>query len=98
MAELIDKGALYEKMKERYMDRYAGTVRACGFIVAMDMVKDYPATTEAEIRAKAIDELRNKVISHLSDWKLSETDWDILFAIDDAIIAVEEIAEQLKGE
>lgn len=55
---------------------------------------------------KAIDDFERKLISHLSDWKLSEAPFNddetdrtretICETIENAIGAVEEIAEQLK--
>lgn len=51
-----------------------------------------------EIRAKTIDELKNKVCMHFADWKYSEDDKCIKDIIELASESVEEIAEQMKGE
>ena len=53
---------------------------------------------KTEIRAKAIDELKNKVCMHFADWKYSEDDKRIKDIIELASESVEEIAEQMKGE
>lgn len=67
-----------------------------------------PTTTESEIRAKAIDEFAEKLIAHFTDWAYQEapanddetdrTRCIICDTIHDAMGAVDEIAEQLKGE
>ena len=56
---------------------------------------------------KAVDDFETKLISHLSDWKLSEAPFNddetdrtreiICETIENAIGAIDEIAEQLKG-
>ena len=56
---------------------------------------------------KAVDDFETKLIAHLSDWKLSEAPFNddetdrtreiICETIENAIGAVDEIAEQLKG-
>lgn len=60
MAELIDKGALYDAMTEEYLKHYAGDV-ANSFTIAMQMVQNQPTVTESEIRAMAIDEFAEKL-------------------------------------
>jgi hypothetical protein len=52
---------------------------------------------DKEIRAKAIDELKNKVCMHFADWKYSEDDKCIKDLIELASESVEEIAEQMKA-
>ena len=49
-----------------------------------------------EIRAKAIDEFKNKICMHFADWQYSENDKCIKDIIELASESVEEIAEQLK--
>lgn len=62
----------------------------------------YDASSFEEIvvnaRAKAIDELKNKVCMHFADWKYSEDDKCIKSLIELASESVEEIAEQMKGK
>ena len=67
MAELIDKGALYDAMTEEYKKHYAGTGKGYDFTIAMQMVQNQPTvtTTEAEIRNRAIDEFAEKLKSEL---------------------------------
>lgn len=62
----------------------------------------YDASSFEEIvvnaRAKAIDELKNKVCMHFADWKYSEDDKRIKDIIELASESVEEIVEQMKAE
>lgn len=50
-----------------------------------------------EIRAKAIDELKNEICTHFADWKYSEDEKCIKDLIELASESVEEIAEQMKA-
>lgn len=52
---------------------------------------------DKEIRAKAIDELKNKICMHFADWKYSEDDKCIKDLIELASESVEETAKQLKA-
>lgn len=66
-----------------------------------EKMKDYETTIEYNvkaIRSKAIDELKNEVIMHFTDWKSSEDDKWIKDIIELASESVEEIAEQMKSE
>lgn len=62
----------------------------------------YDASSFEEIvvnaRAKAIDELKNKICMHFADWKYSEDDKRIKDIIELASESVEEIVEQMKAE
>ena len=62
----------------------------------------YDASSFEEIvvnaRAKAIDELKNKICMHFADWKYSEDDKRIKDIIELASESVEEIAEQMRKE
>lgn len=53
---------------------------------------------DKEIRAKAIDELKNKVCMHFADWKYSEDDKRIKDIIELASESVELIVEKMKAE
>ena len=90
MAELIDKGALKEMFPCNGEGSWTYNVTAKAYIDSL------PTTTETEIRNKAISEFAKKLQMHLADWQLTETDYDVRFTIDEAIKAVDEIAEQLK--
>ena len=93
MAELIDKGALYDAMTEEYKKHYAGTGKGYDFTIAMQMVQNQPTTTEAEIRAKAIDEFAEKI----RDWqKEVYTNDRYAGELDFLFKHIYEIAEQLK--
>ena len=65
-----------------------------GFVVLDITQEDY----DKEIRAKAIDELKNKICMHFADWQYSEDDKWIKDIIELARESVDEIAEQMKGE
>ena len=93
MEELIKKGALLEEMTKKYKKRYAGTVRACGFMVAKDMVKDAPTITESEIRAKAIDEFAEKM-----KWEYENSIGISQREIDFANAIIDMVAKKLKEE
>lgn len=62
----------------------------------------YDASSFEEIvvnaRAKAIDELKNKICMHFADWKHSEDDKCIKDIIELASESVEEIVEKMKAE
>lgn len=97
MKELIDKGALMEEVKSltvhvtglragkgvlsKFMDEYRKSV--------LRITDEQPTTTEADIRAKAIDE----TVAKLKDWMFEN---DGLSVKD--VREIDEIAEQLKGE
>lgn len=51
----------------------------------------------SNIRAKAIDELKNKICMHFADWQYSEDDKAIKDIIELASESVDEIAEEMKG-
>lgn len=57
MAELIDKGALMEKLKRTSVFE---CVRNSANKNVFEIIGDMPTTTEAEIRAKAIDEFAER--------------------------------------
>lgn len=94
MAELIDKGALYDAMTEEYKKHYAGDVSASGFTIAMQMVQSQPTTTESEIRAKAISDFQKEIRDWQIDIQDNEHDSD---KYDFVFERIYEIAEQLKG-
>ena len=100
MAELIDKGALYDAMTEEYKKHYAGTGKGYDFTIAMQMVQNQPTTTEADIRARAIDEfaefLHRKAKENNGLRLSSETRSWTHACIYDYVKEFE--AEQLKGE
>lgn len=52
---------------------------------------------DKQIRAKAIDELKNEICTHFADWKYSEDEKCIKDLIELASESVEEIAEQMKA-
>ena len=65
MAELIDKGALIDFIEKKF-DMKCDTEHGQGYVDAMHDMKDViialmPTVTEAEIRAKAIDEFAEKM-------------------------------------
>lgn len=110
MAELIDKCALYEQMTEEYKKHYAGTGKGYDFTIAMQMVQNQPTTTEAEIRAKAIDEFAEKlkyefngnIFTDEEKFKYAKKEQEQICAQNmswkRAIKYVDYFAEQLKGE
>lgn len=56
-----------------------------------------PDVNETEIRLKTIDEMRDRICMYFANWQLSEMDYDVNYTIGEAINAVAEIAEKLKG-
>jgi hypothetical protein len=92
MAELIDKGALYEKMTDEYLTHYAGDV-ASSFTIAMQMVQNQPTVTEAEIRAKAYDRFAKAL---KQKYPIAECGFG--FINDKLHENIDKIAEQLKEE
>ena len=103
MAELIDKGALYDAMTEEYKKHYAGTGKGYDFTIAMQMVQNQPTVTEAEIRAKAIEEFAEKLKSDyiFCDIGLILSNNNIMFESASVVTFkqyIDKIAEQLKGE
>ena len=67
MAELIDKGAFIEDIKTEIvnlaMEGLKGTPRGRSYLYEMiGRINEQPTTTEAEIRAKAIDKFAEAVI------------------------------------
>ena len=97
MAELIDKSELRRQLWERhdyivsdyamYADAEETADEICGVVSMLD---DMPTVTEAEIRAKAIEEFAEKIKSDFTF-----TDYFAGMCFKDKI---DEIAEQLKGE
>ena len=108
MAELIYKGALYNKVAEleetarnRVLDtptnspcyiRYASQMNERTAL--KHLIADTETTTESEIRAKAISDFMKEAMEQLSDLAL-ERDPTV---VDDCKIILNGIAEQLKGE
>ena len=86
-----------EWLEELKQYRAIGTVEECRNSVLKIL----------EAYNKAVDDFETKLIAHLSDWKLSEAPFNddetdrtreiICETIENAIGAVDEIAEQLKG-
>lgn len=86
MAELIDKGALMEKLNV-FNDRVHGNEHFIyGIETAKELLEYTPTVTEAEIRAKAIDEMVERIKIHV---RVVGTTY-----LED----IDEIAEQLKEE
>lgn len=100
MKEYIDKSALIEeiwknhKETEKYYDLCVDELKDvyCGIVATID---EQPTITEAEIRAKAIDEFAERMkelFKYESAW--GNTQYRQRFAID--ISKIDEIAEQMK--
>ncbi len=96
MAELIDKNAIHFRC--RYGGDCQGGIEQCfkclDYVCDAEDIQDMPTVTEAEIRAKAIDEFAEKLKKDL-DIKYCFGGIDSKFKFFDTI---DEIAEQLKGE
>ena len=90
-----EKKVCVEVDKECCREAYEDTLES---VVKNLEKKFYYDRFEKEIRAKAIDELKNKICMHFADWKYSEDDKRIKDIIELASESVEEIAEQMKGE
>ena len=93
MAELIDKGALAELFEEKMFNSEV----MCPVIKITDVleiIEDLPTVTEAEIRAKAIEEFKEKAMRKLTELELK----NVCYTVTDCKIILREIAEQLKGE
>lgn len=92
MAELIYKNEILTRIRlnyNNYQNVSAGVIK--------DMIDTTSTTTEADIRAKAIDEFAEKLkelFKYESAW--GETQYYQRLVID--ISKIDEIAEQLKGE
>ena len=86
MAELIDKGVLINQLRNENIPFNADI----NSIIIMQ-----PTVTEAEIRAKAIDEF----VKEIKDWQedIHDNEYDA-DKFDFAFERIYEIAEQLKGE
>lgn len=93
MAELIDKGALLETVKQEKQTLQGNIYRAAVCMVE-DKIKRMPTTTESEIRAKAIDEFAEALYNKSTSLKYIESDDYGMLHFEE----VYEIAEQLKGE
>lgn len=83
MAELIDKGAV----KELPVYEFGVSLLSAEKYVKLSDFEKLPATTEAEIKAKAIDEFFDEL------QKYEDDDWLKL-----KMSSIYEIAEQLKEE
>lgn len=84
MAELIEKGALMERLNV-FNDKVHGNEHFIyGIETAKELLEDMPTTTESEIRAKAIEEavIRLYNLCYLQTW-VKEKD-------------LKQLAEQLK--
>ena len=98
MAELIIKKELLTRIRLNYNNHQnvsAGAIK--------DMIDTTPTTTEAEIRAKAIDEFAEKFKTHCDKMKHDEWNrharplsWEN--AYEQFKDEIDYIAEQLKGE
>ena len=103
MAELIDKGAIYNKVAEleelarsRVLDTSSNNPCYMRYVSQLNertalkhLIADTEATTETEIRAKAIDDFAEKAKGLFSERNVTVFEWNKL---------VDDIAEQLKGE
>ncbi len=110
MAELIDKGALILHLKkivsrESASDNAsAGERRISEMVVSVilnciEAVAEQPTTTEADIRAKAIDEFAEKMNKKITDFVLEhQSQLTFVSGVSMGWKFVDEIAEQLKGE
>ena len=107
MAELIDKGAFIEDIKTEIvnlaMNGLKGTPRDRSYLYEMvDRINEQPTTTEADIRAKAIEEFAEKLgeafSEHSSEIEVEGMKFDILTL--DSVIEImwDLVEEQLKGE
>ena len=98
MAELIDKGALVESMKRKDAEN---PLEHPSWYDALRTVYDMPTVTEADIRAKVIDEFAEKFIYKVHCEGCSgctncyETGMQYIC---DTYRYYAEVAEQLKGE
>ena len=105
MAELIEKEAFIEDLKAEIsnlrMNGLKGTPRATSDLYGMiDRINEQPTTTEAEIRAKAIDEFIEKLLeSNNFFWKPTGYEHGEVVAETRAykIADIKKIAEQLKS-
>jgi hypothetical protein len=95
---LIDKVALYDAMTEEYKKHYAGTGKGYDFTIAMQMVQNQPTTTEAEIRAKAIDEFAEAVVLEIECFAREMDGEPNCGFIGMCIDIANNVAEQLKEE
>lgn len=107
MAELIDKGALYNKVAEleemarnRVLDTPTNSPCYMRYVSQMNertelkhLIADTPTVTEAEIRNKAIDEFAEKLKDKSTFLKSLQNDYYGYVCEEE----IDEIAEQLKG-
>ena len=105
MAELIDKGAFLKEIESIKFLEDAKKMKVSdaemdGFFKGMVEGTLYfvPTTTESEIRAKAISEVHNKLITHFAKWQAEEGCIDTKCILSVVCEDIDEIAEQLKGE
>ena len=107
MAELIDRKPIIKRVK-RFAEYEWNGSRKQAYMEFLDMLTDAPTITEAEIRAKAIDEFAEKISLEISesiiwgmvvtahrDGNCSETSDEI---VDYVIDTAKSVAEQLKEE
>ena len=115
MAELINKNVLLDSMDDRYKAKrdIVPDNLAEGFLQMEKLIKEQPATTEAEIRAKAIEEFAEKLKAELLDALIIFSERREMYEIESEMgkmyshgigtlkgvnHMVDEIAEQLKEE
>ena len=100
MAELIDREPITKKVKNRAESEWNDTRRRA-YMEFWDMLTSIPTVTEADIRAKAIDEFAERLCVELSEKagviKVHGVDFDIL-TVDGATEILLDVAEQLKEE
>ena len=92
MAKLINRYALFDAIRNiTYNSKDADAF----FEEVLEVITEQPTTTEAEIKAKAIDEFADKI----RDWqKEVYTNDRYAGELDFLFKHIYEIAEQLKGE
>ena len=111
MAELIDKGTFIKWFKENYelevADEDTGEVteydRWISSVDYIDAIERFPTVTEAEIRNKVIDEFAEKLKRYMENTEQSNyldeiNKGNCNYSAMPVYDAVDEIAEQLKGE
>lgn len=104
MAELIDKSAVVARLRTIGAFEYNDT-RRNAFKEILDMIEAQPSTTEAEIRAKAIDEfaelLKKAAIRGAFEYKPDKkAPWrkELVYCKVVGTRKIDEIAKRLKGE
>lgn len=97
MAELIDRSKLMFLL-ERELDMNGITDWGKGYMEAihdaMEHAKFMETTTEADIRAMAIEEFKEEAMRKLTELELK----NVCYTVTDCKIVLREVAEQLKGE